>query len=106
MNNLHYGDFLSHLNSRFQMTAEDGSTHELELVQVTENSPSPRQEQFVLQFRAPLTAPSSQSIYELQHEQLGSGSIFLVPVNRKAEGLFYEAVFNRPIERPIEERKA
>lgn len=97
MDNLHYDDFLPYLNSRLQMTASDGATHELELVQVTENSPSPRQEQFVLQFRAPLTAPSSQGIYQLQHEQLGSGAIFLVPVSRNAESMQYEAVFNRPI---------
>lgn len=97
MDNLHYDDFLPHLNSRFQMTA-DGATHELELMRVTENSPSPRQEQFVLLFRALLTAPPEQGIYPLQHEQLGSGAIFLVPVSRNAEGLFYEAVFNRPLE--------
>ena len=97
MDNLHYDDFLPHLNSRFQMMA-DGATHELELAQVTENSPSPRQEQFVLLFRAPLTAPSQQGIFQLQHERLGSGAMFLVPVSRNADGLFYEAVFNRPIE--------
>ena len=97
MDNLHYDDFLPHLNSHFLMTAGE-ATHELELTKVTENSPSPRQEQFVLLFRAPLTAPPNQGIYALNHEQLGSGSMFLVPVSRNAEGLFYEAVFNRPIE--------
>ncbi len=97
MDNLHYDDFLAHLNSRFQMKVGE-ATHELELTNVIENSPSPRQEQFVLHFRAPLTAPPNQSIYELTHGQLGSGTMFLVPVNRNAEGLFYEAVFNRPIE--------
>ncbi len=103
MDNLHYDDFLPHLNSRFQLKADE-ATHELELTNVTENSPSPRQEQFVLLFRAPLTAPPSQSIYELTHAQLGSGTMFLVPVSRNADAIFYEAVFNRPIEEMQEQQ--
>ena len=98
MDNLHYEDFLPHLNSPFRMELHNGTVHELELVKVTENSPSPRQEQFVLLFRAPLTALPEQSIYQLSHAALGQGALFLVPVSRDAAGLYFEAVFNRPTE--------
>jgi hypothetical protein len=78
--------------------SDAGAVMELELMSVTENSPSPRQEQFVLLFRAPATTLPQQGIYQVSHAQLGSGGLFLVPVRRDAEGLYYEAVFNRPIE--------
>ena len=98
MDDLHYTDFVAHLNGRFNLTAGNGAAFELELLEVTENSPSPRQEQFALVFRAPLTAPSEQGIYQLTHAELGSGALFLVPLRRDAAGLYYEAIFNRSIE--------
>ena len=36
-----------------------------------------------------------QGMYQLQHDQLGALELFLVPVGRDHEGLYYEAVFNR-----------
>jgi hypothetical protein len=100
MDNLHYDDFLPHLHTRFWLIADNGARYELELQQLTENSPSPRQEQFVLLFRAPATAPPHQGIYGLQHEQLGQGELFMVPISRDAAGLYYEVTFNRPQEEP------
>ena len=93
---LHYEDFVPHVNSTFTAQANNASTVELELLSVEEKSPSPRQEQFILTFRAPLTAPAQQQIFNLHHEQLGSGSMFLVPIGKDATGILYEAVFNRP----------
>lgn len=95
LDSLHYEDFASHLNSRFQMRAGE-QTWEIELVEVNDKSPSPKQEQFALQFRAPLDAPPYQSLFELEHATLGKGGVFLVPVSRNAQGLYYEAIFNRP----------
>lgn len=94
LDSLHYEDFAPHLNSRFQMRAGQ-QTWEIELVEVTDKSPSSRQEQFALQFCAPLEAPPYQSLFELEHASLGKGSVFLVPVSRTAQGLYYEAIFNR-----------
>jgi len=93
---LHYEDFAPHVNSKFRAQLRDASAMELELIHVEEKSPSPRQEQFILTFRAPANAPPEQQIFTLQHEALGSGIMFLVPVGRDASGLIYEAVFNRP----------
>jgi len=48
-----------------------------------------------LTFRAPGNAPPQQWLYQLQHEQLGSGKLFMVPIERDGDALIYEAVFNR-----------
>jgi hypothetical protein len=93
---LHYEDYEPHLNSKFTVRLQNDSTMDLELTQVEEKSPSPRQEQFALTFRAPLDAPLEQQIFNLHHEQLGDGLVFLVPIGKDAEGITYEAVFNRP----------
>jgi hypothetical protein len=93
---LHYEDFAPHVNSKFAAHLRDASTMELELINVEEKSPSPRQEQFILTFRAPSNAPPEQQVFTLEHAELGSGMMFLVPVGRDAGGLIYEAVFNRP----------
>lgn len=93
---LHYEDYLPHVNSKFTARFANDATLELELIQVEEKSPSPRQEQFILTFRAPLNAPREQQIFNLHHEQLGDGLMFLVPIGLDANGVIYEAVFNRP----------
>ncbi len=46
-------------------------------------------------FRAPVDAPVEQRIYTLTHPVLNTLQMFLVPVGRSAEGVFYEAAFNR-----------
>jgi hypothetical protein len=95
LDSLHYEDYLPQRHSKFQLAAQ-GESWEIELIEVQEKSPTPRQEQFVLLFRAPLNAPPFQSIFTLEHAALGQGALFLVPIRRTEEGLFYEATFNRP----------
>ncbi|MBI1765932.1 MAG: hypothetical protein HYR56_31390 [Acidobacteria bacterium] len=95
LDSLHYDDFVPHLKSKFQLRAGH-QTWEAELVEVTDKSPSPKQEQFALQFRAPLDAPPVQTLFEIEHASLGTGGMFLVPVHRDAHALYYEAIFNRP----------
>jgi hypothetical protein len=96
LDSLHFEDYAPHVNSMFAAQTNNGATIELELTRVEEKSPSPRQEQFVLTFRAPIGAPLEQQIFTLQHEQLGSGAMFLVPIGKDADGVIYEAIFNRP----------
>ncbi|HMV84449.1 MAG TPA: hypothetical protein PLD20_29910 [Blastocatellia bacterium] len=93
---LHYEDYAPHINSKFTAQFANGATLDLELANVEEKSPSPRQEQFILTFRGPRNGPREQQIFNLHHTQLGSGIMFLVPVGMDANGLTYEAVFNRP----------
>jgi hypothetical protein len=94
LDNLHYEDYLPHLNSKFRLSVGEQSW-EIELSEAQEKSPSPRQEQFVLIFRAPLDAPPYQSIFQLEHAELGTGALFLVPIRRNETELYYEATFNR-----------
>jgi hypothetical protein len=94
LDNLHCEDYALHVNSKFQLSAGEQSW-EIELLKVEDKSPSPRQEQFVLHFRAPLDAPPYQSIFRLEHAELGAGELFLVPISRDQSGLYYEAAFNR-----------
>jgi hypothetical protein len=76
---------------------------EVELVEVAEKGGSDqqqplaasRQERFSLVFRGPRDRLLQQGMYELQHRHLGALALFLVPVGRDHEGLYYEAVFNR-----------
>lgn len=95
LDSLHHEDFVPHVNSRFQMLLGEAGTLELELLSVEDKSPSARQEQFVLTFRAPQNAPPQQGLFQLQHAVLGDGILFLVPIGRDAGGLVYEAIFNR-----------
>lgn len=52
-------------------------------------------EQFSLLFRAPGMEYCPQATYRLRHDVLGEMDTFLVPVQRDAQGLYYEAVYNR-----------
>lgn len=69
---------------------------ELELIEAVDLGSTPVHEQFSLLFRGPGGRPLPQRIYGLRHAVLGTFSIFIVPVGRDAQGVLYEAVFNRP----------
>jgi hypothetical protein len=73
---------------------------ELELVEVKVHRPSanpradPSGRPFSLLFRGRADLVLPQRIYSLEHRQLGTLEIFLVPVGRDSSGVQYEAVFN------------
>jgi len=88
--------FQSALNSEFSMHIENADVPiALQLVQFESKVNTPIQECFSLLFRAPADAPAVQMLCTLGHADLGAQEIFLVPVKKNADGLFYEAVFNR-----------
>lgn len=88
--------FAKCVNSDFAMAA-DGETIPLRLVEVREGVNTPRQESFSLIFSGPLSPYYPQSIYRLEHENLGTLELFLVPIgpDENREKMHYEAVFNR-----------
>jgi hypothetical protein len=67
------------------------------LVEATEPKTTPGQEVFSLFFLGPKDTTLPQRIYQLAHEQLGEGALFLVPIERTEKGVKYEACFNRLI---------
>jgi hypothetical protein len=95
--------FSMHLNTPFSIYSSPTMAMEVELVEVTEKgvsdhqqpSAASHQERFSLVFRGPRDRRLQQGMYQLQHDQLGALELFLVPVGRDHEGLYYEAVFNR-----------
>ncbi len=86
--------FAAALHTKFGLRQDVAEPIELELVHVSELHSAARQETFSILFRGPLRAPLSQRIYQLEHEQLGTLALFIVPVSRDEHGYSYEAVFN------------
>ena len=97
---LHYEDYLHHIGSKFKAPITEDLTIEFELIGVENKPPSPKQEQFILNFRLSKSYPIRhvRFMFTLQHEVLGDGLMFLVPIQNQAESVVYEAVFNRPVE--------
>lgn len=95
MQDLTSQNFRDCLHTRFVMDAAPGAAVPLELVEITESSYSQRVDNFSLIFVGPASPFYPQRIYRLSHEKLGELELFLVPVGPDANGMLYEAVFNR-----------
>jgi hypothetical protein len=80
---------------RFRADFEPDGTSELELVEVTRLGATGigRRDPFSLVFRAPQGAHYEQRIYRLEHDELGSFELFLVPIQPDERGPLYQAVF-------------
>lgn len=85
------------LNSTFRLKRESGETLELQLVEATDLGSTPRQLQFSIVFRGPLDTPLVQAIYNFEHEKIETFDLFIVPIRRGQDGIYYEAIFNRPL---------
>jgi|SRR5579864_2959392 len=85
--------FAEHLNSTFRIHHQPAIT-ELELMEISDGSTQGRVN-FSLLFRGPQQPLLPQQIYPVEHDRLGRFDLFIVPVRRDAQGLYYEAVFNR-----------
>jgi hypothetical protein len=69
---------------------------EMTLIEVKTIVSNKIQECFSLLFRtAANDAPPLQQLFKLKHNDLGEMELFLVPVRKNEEGLFFEAVFNK-----------
>ena len=95
--------FNAHLNTQFSIFQSSTPLVHVQLVEVTEKGAShgpqpwatPPQERFSVVFRGPRDKLLQQGTYHLQHTQLGTFDLFLVPVGRDHDGVYYEAVFNQ-----------
>jgi hypothetical protein len=84
------------LNTKFRIGVAPEQVVELELVEVEAHGDVPGQtERFSAYFRGPLELFLPQSIYRMEHERLSEMEIFIVPIRKDGEGIYYEAVFNR-----------
>jgi hypothetical protein len=90
--------FAEQLNTKFKIYFTPEKAAEVELTEVSQLRTYPRQEIFALVFLFPPDLPVEQRIYRMEHDALGALEIFLVPIEKTADGAVrYEAVFNRLI---------
>jgi hypothetical protein len=92
---LHSQSFARCLHETFRVIPPGTDAFDLELIQVTEQFKTPRQEAFSIVFRGPAASFMQQGIYPLRNESLGELDLFLVPIGHDDGGYLYEAVFNR-----------
>jgi hypothetical protein len=93
-----YALFAENENTTFVVAHPGWGAVAVELVSVSELRETPRQRMFSLVFRGPLEQPLEQGLYPMSHETMGTGSLFLVPIAREADGFRYEAVFNNLVQ--------
>jgi hypothetical protein len=93
-------DFEKALNSRFTLMDGERRVGELELVDVigSKYPTSPELEQtgrpFSAIFLGRHTAAAPQGLYTFETEKMGTHELFIVPIEKTAQGFIYEAVFN------------
>jgi hypothetical protein len=93
---LTFDSLSAQLHTKFRLGAVADQVLELELVGVEQHGDVAGQTgRFSAYFRGPLEHFLPQSTYQLEHEGLGGVEIFIVPVRKDGEGIYYEAVFNR-----------
>ena len=94
LNELKDTDFKPLINQTFTAIQSDSPSFELLEVSLLGNEPVNGERQaFSLLFRSKNTSSPQQSIYQLNHEELGELEIFLVPIGPDQQGMLYEAVF-------------
>jgi hypothetical protein len=98
-------DFRGHQGTRFRLTGSpSGESVEAELADVTgygSGTPGTFRAPFAVVFRGPLRPVLPQGIYHVEHEQLGTLELFLVPIGpdeppapgQPPTAMRYEAVF-------------
>ena len=89
-------DFAKHLNQTFCLPARPDDL-ELELIEAEALpgvAPEGWRQGFSLIFRGSMEAPLDQSIYPLEHPEMGRLEIFLTPISMDEHGVSYQAIFN------------
>jgi hypothetical protein len=98
LDRLRHGDFARLVGDVFRLVLPAGGTLELTLVEASEHrhlAAPGRRAGFSLVFRSGESGHLPQSIYRLEHGEIGPLDLFLVPIGPPREGgMCYEAVFN------------
>lgn len=90
-----HDQFAAVANSLFNARLDDGSTAGFSLDKVSGLNENGVTRAFSLTFRAPGDVPAEQSIYQFSHETLGAVELFLVPVRRDSDSIYFESIFNQ-----------
>lgn len=81
----------------FRLEMAGNATEEVELIEakaLPARGGAPRQDPFSLVFRARADSSPSQGMARVAHEALGSVELFLVPIGKDEQGLYFQAIFN------------
>lgn len=97
LQNLNLASFAEHLQTKFQAHVDDSQSVELLMTSATDCGTGPGREQFSIIFRGPLDSLLVQRMYRLEHPQMGTLDLFLVPIKKDADGFYYEAAFARMV---------
>jgi hypothetical protein len=90
LESLTHDDFAPLLHERFRVDPDERAPFEVELVEIAEIPREPGgRAPFSLVFQGGPSPPLPQSIYRVEHDDLGAMAIFLVPIAADR----YEAVF-------------
>lgn len=92
---LTHPNFSAHLNTKFRVAREAQEPLQLELIAVSEFLQNQFQDRFSIKFRGPADTLLEQGMYAFEHEAMGNFRLFIVPIDQKEDGYYYEAVFNR-----------
>jgi hypothetical protein len=101
---LTYARFSALVKTRFRVQADPAHRIELELAEVkqfpTQMRPNSdgttlKNECFSLTFNGPSSRFLEQKTYDFEHDELGTFSLFMVPIGKTQEAFRYEVVFNR-----------
>jgi hypothetical protein len=98
--------FVSHLGDDFQITRGATLSIEATLVEVTgfgsghlswipQKEMADPEQVFSMLFRGPRTNPLEQETYLFHHRDIGWLPLFIVPISRKGDRIYYEAIVNR-----------
>ncbi len=98
LEDLDHDDYAANLNTTFRLQHPQLGKLDLALIEVSELKETRSQRIFSIVFRGPLEPAFKQGLFPVEHERLGTGSLFLVPIAREADGMRYEAVFNRLVQ--------
>jgi len=89
--------FLPYLKQSFRVTPQIGEGFEAVLIEISEigsEQAGERRRSFSIVLRGPSERPLDQQICRIEHPELGSLDLFLVPIGPDADGIRLEAVFN------------
>lgn len=98
---LKYSDFEPLLNQEFVIHYGNGETLPVVLAEVTAGKNASSADEngepyfpFSLTFQSSITSYLPQHTYRIEHAQLRSHDIFIVPLGSNAQGMRYQAVFS------------
>lgn len=92
--------FRARIGEQFLLRVESHEPLSLELTEATVlacgSDPAKsqnRRKPFSVIFRGPNEFPLVQHTYPFEHSEIGTFEMFIVPIKRTSEGMFYEAIF-------------